>query len=203
MNHPTELHYDARLAEAASLHPSEADYHALDQSEYGTKLRHEAVVNNVPKLDGHVLDLGCGTGLILEKMIEKGKKPAYYHGVDGMPEREKPLYARLQRLGVRGVFEHKPWDESFEELPLPRCDAALFVGVMGYCGYHTNRSAKAIRNQMMRAAVHGAITFPMIWGPSEMGGGYLRRWDPTDILDLYGPLTNNIVTLEREFVIYW
>lgn len=201
--HPVEALYRRRFEEARSLDAKEADYHALEQGEYGTELRHEAVLDHVSGLDGRVLDLGCGTGLLVEKMVARGLKPTSYLGIDGMPEREAPLLARLTRLGVNGRFQLKPMDVRFEDITLPVADAALFVGLMGFWGYHTQRHVGSIYRKLRCTAAHGCITFPMIWHPQHMGGGYYRRWEPTDVQDLLGLKSKNLILLEREFVVAW
>ena len=203
MNHPVEQLYAARLAEAAALPSKEADYHALEQGEYGTNLRHKAVLDCTPGLGGKVLDLGCGTGLLLDKMAERGKKPTRYYGVDAMQERCEPLMARLTALGINGTFTAKPWDIRFEDMQFPHMDAALLVGVMGFWGYHTQRHVRSIHRFMTRKASHGCITFPMIWHPEQMGDLYLRRWDVDDVKDLLYLSNNQVVVLEREFIVWW
>ncbi len=92
--HPTQDLYAKALAEAAAMDADQADYFALNQGEYGTNLRHAAAaLERVEGLTGNVLDLGCGTGLFLDKMIEQGIRPEYYLGMDGMAERPASMNA--------------------------------------------------------------------------------------------------------------
>jgi SAM-dependent methyltransferase len=201
--HPTQELYQKALAEAAAMDAAQADYFALNQGEYGTHLRHTAVLDCVEGLDGNVLDLGCGTGLFLDKMIEQGIRPKYYLGMDGMPERHDPVSERLARHGVQGRFQEKPWNARFEDVMMPYVDAVLFVGMMGYWGYHSQRHVVSIHNKLKRVSKHGCVTFPMIYDPNSMGDSYLRRWEVNDVKDLLQLGTDNIKIIEREFVIYW
>jgi SAM-dependent methyltransferase len=200
--HPVEAHYRNRLTEAEGQ-DGQGDYLALDQGEYGTALRHSAVLECVEGLSGNVLDLGCGTGLFLDKLIERGMRPEYYLGMDGMPERHAPVNERLARHGVAGRFQHKPWDIRFEDVMMPYVDAALFVGMMGYWGYHTQRHVVSMHNKLKRVSKHGCMTFPMIYDANSMGDSYLRRWEVNDVKDLLLLNSDNIKILERELVIYW
>ena len=201
--HPTQELYQKALAEAAAMDADQADYYALNQGEYGTNLRHAAVLEKVEGLTGNVMDLGCGTGLFLDKMIEAGIRPEYYLGMDGMAERHVPVNERLAKHGVQGRFQHKPWDIRFEDVMMPYVDAALFVGMMGYWGYHTQRHVVSMHNKLKRVSKHGCMTFPMIYDANSMGDSYLRRWEVNDVKDLLLLGTDNIKILEREFVIYW
>lgn len=202
MNTVEEL-YKRRLEEARSLDPVEADYHALEQGVYGTDIRHRAVLEAVP-LGGSVLDLGCGTGLILDKIAGAGVKPQTYVGVDGMVERQPAVLERLARYGIPGEFRHKPMDIRFEDTTgLPYVTTVLFVGIMGFSGYHTQRHVSSIHSFLTGISLHGCITFPMIWHANQMGDLYLRRWDVTDVQDLLGLDQKDIFVLEREFLIRW
>ena len=201
--HPVQALYDLRAREARDLPAEEADYHALEQGEYGTNLRHAAVIKHTRGLSGRVLDLGCGTGLLLDKMSRANIKPAQYFGVDSSEDRREPLTTRFEKLGIDGRFLGKPWDMRFEDMELPSMDCALLVGVMGFWGYHTQRHVKSIHGYMHQKASHGCITFPMIWDSQQMGDLYLRRWEPTDVLDLLGLKSSSCITLEREFLIVW
>jgi len=201
--HPVEQFYEMRRAEAAATQdPREADYLALSQGEYGTRLRHSAVLDVVKNLDCHVIDLGCGTGLILDAMVERGVKPLLYHGYDGMADLATHVLARLSKHRVEGEFHLKPMETRFEDLSYRYCDAALLVGVMGFHGYHTLIQARSIYDKMLRISEHGAITFPMVYD-TEMGGQGYRRFDLYEVQTWLELDTKNIVKLAREFVIYW
>ena len=173
--HPVEAHYRNRLKEAEGQ-DGQDDYLALDQGEYGTALRHAAVLDVVKGLDGNVLDLGCGTGMILDGIVARGLRPAYYLGMDGLADRRQPVLDRLQRYGIEGRFQHTPMAIRFEDVMMPYVDAVLFVGVMGYWGYHSQRHVRSIHDKLRRIGKHGCITFPMIYDANSMGDSYLRRW---------------------------
>ena len=202
MLHPVEELFTRRLAETKNAENA-ADYAALEQGEYATKLRHDAVMDNVVGLDHEVLDLGCGTGLFLDKLIERGVKPQKYDGYDGITLRAGPFSERLQKHGVKGGFHYKPMSASFESVSYGFYDAVVCIGVMGYWGYHTQEQVRSLHAKMRHVGDHGAMTFPMIWHPEAMGDGHIRRWVPSDIQDVLNVSQANTVVLEREFVIFW
>lgn len=203
MTHPTQALYEKRFEEAKALDKGEADYHALEQGKFGTDIRHAAVLKHVKGLNGSIVDLGCGTGLLLQAMAEAKVKPGHYMGVDSQPERKAPLMERLAALGIPGEFMLKGWEVPFEVLDLPRSSACLMVGVMGFWGYHTQRHVKSAFDFMTKVGRHGCITFPMIWDSQQMGDLYLRRWATTDVQDLLNLPDEQVVALEREFLIWW
>lgn len=203
--HPVEQHYRKRIAEAAEIGPEQFDYHGQDQGEYGTNLRHKAVVEVAERLDGSILELGCGTGLLIEEIVACGKKPEYYAGVDGILERKEPFEQRLKMHKIAGEFIHKPMDVPFETGGLPvGFSLVLCVGVCGYWGYHTVARVNVLYKAMRRMGRHGVMTFPMVYGPNGMGSENLRRWEVDEIVSVLCPARySSVKKLEREFLIYW
>jgi SAM-dependent methyltransferase len=203
MTHPVEKFYRQRMEQAALDGSSENDYKALDQGPHGTGIRHAAVANNVKGLTGRIVDLGCGTGLFLEFLAKNHKKPAHYVGVDGFEERRVGVERRLIELEVPGAYINKPMGVPFEDLSYPDCDVMLMIGVMGFWGYHTERSVVRVYTMMRASSLHGCITFPKFYHPERMGVEYLRRWDMGDVIDLLALSQSNVVEMDREFCVVW
>ncbi len=92
----------------------------------------------------HVLDVGCGTGVILEALSERG------HQVDGVipaPHLEKQVRERTRAQG----YSSQIWGCTMEELPVEalttQYDAVLFSESFQYIPYDTalNRSWQLLK----------------------------------------------------------
>jgi hypothetical protein len=180
----------------------EADYLVLDQSRYGTGLRHDAVVHNLCGLGGVVVDLGCGTGLLLERIVQAEFRPTFHLGVDGLPEREVPLALRRQRLRIPGSFWFKPSEAPFWDLDVHGYTTAMAIGIAGYPGLDTGPAITRLVGWMRDAAHYGAISFPIIY-PDIAPSPYLTRWKADDLCSLPGLGGASMIKLEREVVVIW
>lgn len=82
----------------------------------------------------HVLDVGCGTGVVLQALSERG------HQVDGVipaPHMEKQVRARVEAQG----YSSRIWDCVMEDLPVEtlktQYDAVVFSESFQYVPYET------------------------------------------------------------------
>jgi SAM-dependent methyltransferase len=188
--------YRARALEGAG----DPDYYGLTQGEYGTALRHDAVLSVMPPLHNcTVLDLGCGTGLFLEKLWKDGNLPELYIGVDQIEEYGFSIADRAKKFGVLHSFYHKPAQFPFERFwSAISVDVVLAVGLVGFWGYHTYRQIRSLVRWMQSIAPISVITFPMIYD-DILGDPNLVRYDPEDMVCWLGG--GSCIKLEREFVL--
>jgi ubiquinone/menaquinone biosynthesis C-methylase UbiE len=105
----------------------------------------------VPYLvDGaQVLDVGCGTGLLAEALLTRGR-----YTVQGIDISERSLGLAAKRAGYARLLQH-----DLQQLPLPlpdnAFDAAACVGVLSYI-----EDAEALMRDLCRCVrPGGAITF--------------------------------------------
>jgi SAM-dependent methyltransferase len=192
------------MLQAAAGKPEEADYLALSQGQYGTELRHKAVVRAMPANPGRVLDLGCGTGLLLERICHERGKPTYYHGVDGLHERKAAFMARATQFGVCSRFTVKPMQQPFwNRRYVAYYDVVLLVGVMGFYGLHTHQHIGAMVHHMQHAGTHGVVTFPICYGHIVGGDENYMRWPLEDLQSHPKLIGKHCQILDREGVFSW
>jgi len=85
-------------------------------------------------LTGHVLDAGCGTGLIYEMLIELGMKPEAYCGID----HSEAMLALARWRHKEAVFMQCPVDEG-EIVPEDyRFDTTLCISVLQHMKSYEN-----------------------------------------------------------------
>lgn len=170
MNPVKQLYLD-RL-EAASNVVGQEDMLALDQNEVGTKVRHAEVARHVsPK--STILDLGAGTGLLLDELNLYGKLPMTHFAVDMMEERLPPLMERWAKYRINGLFMKTDPDTPFYEnvaLDMIHPHTLVAVGICGYHGLHTIRRVKKFMDWAVKKAPEGVVTFPMQYG-NVVGNG--------------------------------
>jgi ubiquinone/menaquinone biosynthesis C-methylase UbiE len=101
-------------------------------------------------VDGaRVLDVGCGTGLLAEALLQRG-----HYTVQGIDISERSLRLAARRAGYAGLLQH-----DLQKLPLPLQDnafeAAACVGVLSYI-----EDAEALMRDLCRCVrPGGVITF--------------------------------------------
>jgi len=77
-------------------------YSQLDGTTYRFRIRWERVLELIPKKLGDVLDVGCGPGVMVDAVLERG---GTFTGVDLSPEmikRSGGTFRRSSRLQVPG-----------------------------------------------------------------------------------------------------
>jgi ubiquinone/menaquinone biosynthesis C-methylase UbiE len=68
-------------------------------------------------LDGEVLDIGCGTGWLLEALAREGVEPARLHGVEALAARAEAAALRVPGAQVRtGDARELPYESDRFEL---------------------------------------------------------------------------------------
>ena len=94
-----------------------------------------------PAAGGNILDVGCGTGLLLD--ILPGEQHFKYHGID-------PSRKMLDRLAAK----HKAWNltcATFEEFPAPKSyKYDLIVSLFGAVSYINPAHLKKIKKLLRR-----------------------------------------------------
>jgi hypothetical protein len=114
------------------------DFDSLDQGPFMTGIRHQFVLSQISR-DDIVMDYGCGTGLILER-LSPGLEPRGWHGLDFMPQRDAAFLNRLKARGMNGTFTLVPQDPPYGPTIThamndvsPSC--VVLCGVLGYQGF--------------------------------------------------------------------
>lgn len=191
-----------------TLAPGDLDYAGLDQGPEGTGKRHWAAIDNV-KLNGKsVLDLGCGTGLLLKTLDSQGIRPSWYLGTDLLAEREDMVRSRLAETRVEGSFLQLDLNEHrWLKLPVGRFDSVLALGLMGPEPFHTYASLRRLIENMRLVGDHGVVTIPMM-RPGFLGCEYQAHFDYRDVFDFLPTLPKYTkITLakntEKEMFIWW
>jgi len=147
------------------LKSTESDYDKLDQGEFSTNVRHEKAAAHIAQHNHKsILDIGCGTGLILDRI----DAVELYHGIDIYSER---LIELSKRVAAKNPGEFKfnlARTENFDSF-LNDVDGATatyvydYAIVMGPIGYSTISQEDDLQNLvefLMEIASAGCITIP-------------------------------------------
>lgn len=185
--------------------PTDPDYGMLLQSRYGTYLRHRCVLHHTKGVHkGDVLDLGCGTGLILDSMAGERIKPNSYVGVDMFPFVEPNMRKKAKAHGVKKCeFILKPEEVPFEELSLDGpFTVVLCIGVVSSGRYTSLWRLRNLISFMQRYAPHGAVTMLRQYADAVWEEGWVR-FDGQDVADAVAKFGAKVLHTEREAIVIW
>jgi ubiquinone/menaquinone biosynthesis C-methylase UbiE len=159
---------DSETAEPAGLLP---DYERWRSSELGRITDHieeEVILGLVEPVFGkHVLDVGCGDGLLSVRLAREG---AQVTGLDSDPRMLESARRRAGSARVRPTFV----DGSAEALPFPdgSFDIALAITVLCLL----SEPKKAFREMARVLRPGGRIVIGELGRHSLLGGEATRRW---------------------------
>lgn len=163
------------------------DFAGLHQGPEGTAGRHKAVLDiladweKFPKWP-RIADVGCGTGLLLKSMFDRGMgMPSYYLGFDFIAYRERYVNDRLTEYDVTGRFVVTETVEQMLEVTFGQAiQVVVAIGIMGYPGLHTLNSIAFNLTLMKKMFKRGVVTVPKQL-PERLGETEMARYDPVDL----------------------
>jgi hypothetical protein len=140
--------------------PEDPDYASLDQGRTSTKLRHEAAAR-IWK-GGSLLDLGCGSGLILESLIPS---PYYYTGVDVISVNSSRLIERLNKLQIKNfsyVVREPYFTSLIFEAQSREFDSIFAIGIAGYDYLSSTNAIMNLAKELINnSKCSGIMTIPI------------------------------------------
>ena len=161
------------------------DYDQLQQGRLMTRHRHQFAAT-VVRPGARILDIGCGTGLILDTLVAQGRTPAAYYGVDLFPERLPLVAERLARYGLDGGYEatQRSIEESVAWGFAHGLDTVLMLGVFGTEGCSTPADLKRLLETLARLSATVALTVPVVWEGHDPALMYRM-----EVMELFGALS--------------
>lgn len=183
--------------------PSEADYLALHQGREGTSRRHQEVLKVLDFQNAAVLDIACGTGLILDEIVEAGQRPSLYIGTDLLPERMNHISQRLGKYGIPGGFYATPPGVSVTDVIDMKFDVAIAVGLCGFEGFATPIEIEQLIRTMQLYAPSGCVTVPGLVEGRGQATGYCQCYRPQELMHDINDSSLHVVDWGWDFLIYW
>lgn len=186
--------------------PGEADYLALHQGPEGTRRRHEFALT-VCNIDStRVLDVACGTALILDAARARGQQPLHYVGTDLLPERAPHVEKRLRDYHMKGAFFATPVGTALKDV-LPETwefDIAMAIGLCGFEGFASPGEIGNLIKTLQSYAEHGCVSVPGDMPGRGQQTDYCRCYDPFDLLDRL-PFNHGtrLVDWGWDFLLHW
>lgn len=196
-----------RYLDKAAGDPAEDDYEALHQGREGTRKRHAHTLAAIPLRDKKVLDIACGTALILDAAFAADQLPHYYFGTDLLPEREEHVLARIAKLNMWGGFAATPVGTTLNyavgAADVDEFDVALAIGLAGFEGFATEDEIGALIEEMRKYAPHGAVTVPGFVPGRGMETDYCMCHDVRQLLYSLRSLRLQHVDWGWDFLVHW
>lgn len=191
------------LWERAEEQDLDLDTEGLDQTQIGAMSRYQGVCDVLNEhFQGSVLvDLGCGTGALLDFLALRSWLPKKYIGVDMFENRSDHVMSRGHTHRVDAEFVFKPPEMRFEDWgDGPRGDIGVMIGVIGLWDYSRYLDLKAVHRWMLQRYRHGAITVPTRYD-AFLGHPDAAWFDFQDLQ--YFLQWQKVVEIHRHLVVYW
>mgnify|MGYP005845938131 CR=1 FL=1 len=193
--------------EKAGADPDQADYLALHQGPEGTRKRHAHTLAAIPLRDKKVLDIACGTALLLDNAARADELPHYYFGTDLLPEREEHVLARIAKHNLRGGFAATPVGTTLRyavgAADVDEFDVALAIGLAGFEGFATEDEIGALIEEMRRHADKGGVTVPGFVPGRGMETDYCLCHDSRQLSYALRSLHLQCVDWGWDFLLHW
>lgn len=187
--------------------PDQADYLALHQGPEGTRKRHAHTLAAVPIRDMRVLDIACGTGLLLDHAARVDEMPKYYFGTDLLPERREHVERRIAKHNIWGGFAATPVGTTLSyatgEADVVEFDVALAIGLAGFEGFATEDEIGALIEEMRRHADKGGVTVPGLVVGRGMETDYCLCHDARQLSYALRSLRLQCVDWGWDFLLHW
>lgn len=171
----SEEYYRKMLAD----NPDDPDYAALEQGPMSTARRHSLVAKHLDPTGRSILDLGCGTGLLMETLVENHTAPSRYVGVDFLPEREDAVLERARKLMVEAEFVAADVRE-FLMTTKEQFDLVVAPGLVGFFPFHSITLVLDLTMMMQGVGATGLITLPRPYD-GFLGCAHQAHFDVSDV----------------------
>jgi SAM-dependent methyltransferase len=197
-----------RARDAGGGESSGYDWHSPGYRFYMQQLEWDVLAAlgrcDAPLAGGRVLEVGCGSGYFLHRLVEYGATEAA--GIDLMPERIAQAEARYPGLElVAGDAAAMPWeDESFDVVTQFTClSSVLDLGVRRRIAaemWRVLRPGGVILSYDMRTTPVLIRTLGRLRGSASAPGTATRPVDPDELRMLFprGDLRSRVVSLNFE-----
>lgn len=145
------------------LKPENSEYDQLSSGKESTDKRHVTALELVDTEGSIVLDVGCGTGLLLEKIKDYNIK--YYYGIDIFMERKPYVMDRLEKSGINGQFICLPTDYDLIEflkyfqLVLTEKTSLFCIQMLGTGEFYSPRKIFSFLTQVRKMSHTGIVIF--------------------------------------------
>lgn len=155
------------------------DYRSLAQSPDTTGKRHTFALSMMKQND-LVMDVGCGTGLLLCGMQAAGLRPAHYRGLDLFQKVIDVARKRADEMHLAATFV-RVTGPLIREVEARRADVVFCLGVMGYGDGRggpddftsPHRISEFVR-VLKASSPRGAVSLPLACPPAKDEDGFHR-----------------------------
>lgn len=164
------------------------DYTSLAQSPDTTRARHLFALSMMQQ-DDLVMDVGCGTGLLLHSMRSMGLQPSHYRGLDMFEEVIEIARKRADAMHLASTFVHVKGSLT-HEIEARRADMVFCLGVMGYGDgsgdpddFTTPHRVGTVLKILRSNSLRGAVSLPLAAPPAKDEDGF-HRFTVNEVMDI-------------------
>ena len=138
-------------------------YDSSNPASHSFLARRRKTVELLGDFRGRLLDMGCGTGSLIELLPRDGVE---YRGVDIAPGMIDVARGHIQELGLSDRFQVQQGDVTAVEFPDASFDAAVGLGLLEYF----DDPGRVIREAMRVVRPGGRLVFtlPLRWSADDL-----------------------------------